>query len=386
MRKFSCKVAVKQLVHKTQFIGKPHFLLALLASFALTSSNLPAIGSAVAPSITSLSVVGTNLEFHASIPADATEAVLEMRFTLEADWADTARLEIPLNGGEIAFLVPKPELEMAFFRLRISNASTVAPVLSTELRYVTMPSLATDDPQALANTNAVFHFRGKVDGSDRILITRQGAFWEHVNWNWPAGNVTINGSQWNPQEKNYLTTTGAVLFLPAAYSLHDVQLETIAGRDVVALERTNEALLVYLNDTPSGVADYEFKIHFRPQTFPPARAPSPAATLRIAAAIDGSDTLKITTREATWQHRAYQFPSNVNLNRIPWDVRQTNTLANTEPNAFLPTNVDLSTARITQRNGRDVATMWAAPEALWIQFADNPNGTDTYELEIAFGQ
>lgn len=52
-------------------------------------------------------------------------------------------------------------------------------------------------------------------------------------------------AEWNPPEKNYLTTTGAVVFLPEAYALEDDRLESTAGRDVVARERIKNALLVF---------------------------------------------------------------------------------------------------------------------------------------------
>jgi len=184
-----------------------------------------------------------------------------------------------------------------------------------------------------------------------------------------------------------LATTGAVAFLPETFSLEAVRLEIIQGRDVIALERTNHALMVYLDDPPSGAATYEFKIHFHPATVkPPETGASPAAALKIAAQIDGSDSLKITAREATWEHRTYSYPGAVSLNDIPWDVRQTNVLTNVGTNTFLPSGVDLSTARIVNRKGRDVVTVWADADALWIQFADNPNGADFYELELSFGR
>jgi hypothetical protein len=232
----------------------------------------------------------------------------------------------------------------------------------------------------------VFHFRGNVDGSDRILITRQGAFWEHVNWDWPAGAVTINGAQWDPLEKNYLTTAGHVAFLPERYSLNEASLEVIQARDLIALERTNGGLIVYLDDTQSGAAIYEFKIHFHPAVTKPAlAAASRSTTLKIAATVDGSDSLKITAREATWSHRTHSYPWATSLDGIPWDVRRTNTLENVGKNALLPPGVDLSSARIVNRKGHDVATMWAEDDALWVHFADNPNGSDSYELELSFG-
>ena len=51
--------------------------------------------------------------------------------------------------------------------------------------------------------------------------------------------------EWNPQEKNYRTTTTAVVFLPEAYALEDDRLESTAGRHVVARERIKNALLVF---------------------------------------------------------------------------------------------------------------------------------------------
>jgi hypothetical protein len=351
---------------------------------ALWGGRSVAVTSPNQPIITSLSVAGTNLVFNASIPPGVDQAILEMRPTLDAPWQEAALLDVPAGGGSLEFIIPSPALEMAFFRLKATTHTTTNSQLSAELQYVTIPPLG---PDGTNGTDAVFHFKGVVDGSDRILITREGAFWEHVNWDWPAGAVTINDAQWNPRDKNYLTTTGAVTFLPEMFSLEDVGLEIIEGRDVISLERTNRALIVYLNDTPLGAAMYEFKIHFHPGTIKPAKTgASPAATLKIAAQIDGSDSLKITAREATWEHRAWSYPGAVSLNGIPWDVGQTNVLMNAGTKTFLPSGVDLSTARIVNRKGRDVGTMWAEADALWIQFADNPNGADLYELELSFGR
>ena len=347
-----------------------------------------------APVINSISLVETNLDFVATFPPGVDHAVLEMRPTLADEWQTAASLNVPADGGTIDFTIPKPALETAFFRLNASmpvlnnsltnNPAKATTELSAELQFVAVPPLGPDP----TNTNeAVFHFKGVVDGSDRITIRRQGALWEHVNWGWPAGVVTVNGSQWNPSEKNFITTTGAVMFLPPQYSLRAPRLEPVTGRDVVALERTNDALIVYLDDTPSGAAPNEFNIHFpREEPQPEPVRPSTPATLKIAAQIDGSDLLKITAGEATWMHRFYDFPSAVKLNGVAWNLRQTNVLANAGTNRFLPSGVNFSTAKIVVRKGRDLATMWAGNDAIWVNFADNPNGADAYELEISFGR
>jgi hypothetical protein len=247
-----------------------------------------------------------------------------------------------------------------------------------------MPSLG----RRLSDTgDAIFHFKGAVDGSDKIVISREGALWQHAHWHWPLEAVTINGVQWNPQEKNYLTTAAPAKFLPEPFSLESVRLEIIQGRDVVALERGTNALIVHLDDTPAGASDYEFKIHFQPgRAKPVTRGASSIAHLKIAAQIDGSDFIKITPVEAAWDHKAWGNPAEVTLNDVRWFPEVTTVLKNEGTNTFLPSGIDLSTARIVSRKGRDLATMWAEKNELWIWFADNPNGNDLYELEIAFGR
>jgi len=342
--------------------------------------------------LASIAVQGTNLTLVAVVPPGLGHVTLEMRPTLIAPWQATEPLEVPAGGGELTFTIQKPG-DMQFFRLNAAAGVEGAGMVSAEVNYLTVaplgaaaPSLPGSNVQA-AEPEAVFHFKGMVDGSDRILVTRDGALWKHEHWGWPEGAVTVNGTQWNPQQKNYLTTAGEAKFLPECFSLEAVDLERITGRDVVALERTNNALIVYLDDTPVGAGEYEFKVHFHPASPMPAPArASTATTLKIAAEIDGSDCLRITATEATWDHKLWGGPANVRLNNLPWPVQQTNVLQNASTNQFLPSGVDFSTARIVSRKGRDLATLWAEADGLWVSFADSPNGSDQYELEIAFGQ
>jgi hypothetical protein len=256
------------------------------------------------PVINSLAIVGTNLVFDATFPTGVDQAILEVRPTLLAEWQATVQIDVPANGGNVEFHVPQPVLASAFFRLNTTMHAASQSEPSSEVQYMAVPSLAKIATNAKPAGEAVFYFKGQIDGSDRIVITHKGAKWEHVNWDWPAGTVMVNGSEWKPSEMNFMTSTGAVEFLPKTYSLAAANLEVIEGRDVVALERTNGALVVYLDDTPSGAAPYEFKIHFHPSAnvFAKPLAP-PTATLKIAARIDGSDRLKITAHEATWTHR-----------------------------------------------------------------------------------
>jgi hypothetical protein len=342
--------------------------------------------------VTSIAVQGTNLVVMAAVPSGLGQVTLEMRPTLDGQWQAAGLLKVPAGGGGVTFTIPKPG-DMQFFRLNATAGVASAGVVSPELNYVVTAPLG-PDPEVQAQSNggsaqpeAVFHFKGTVDGSDRIVITRDGALWEHVHWGWPDGAVTVNRTQWDPRQKDYLTTAGTTKFLAELFSLDAVNLERIKGRDVVALERTNNAVIVYLDDTLVGAGEYEFKVHFHPARPKPARAgASTAATLKIAAEIDGSDCLKITSAEATWDHKYWRGPANVRLNEVSWPVEQTNVLQNAGTNLFLPSGVDFSTARILSRKGRDLATLWAEEQALWVWFADSPNGSDHYELEIGFGQ
>jgi hypothetical protein len=341
--------------------------------------------------INSISVQGTNLVLSTAIPAGLEQVTLEMRPTLDAPWKPARSLKAPVNGGQAIFTLQKPG-DMQFFRLKVTAPVESAGAVSDEMSYVTIAPLG-PDPAAAATADigsaeraAVFHFKGMVDGSDHILITRDGALWQHAHWDWPQGAVAVNRARWDPRQKNYLTTAGSAKFLSESYSLEAVSLEVLNGRDVVALERTNNALVVHLNDTPNGAGEYDFKIHFRPAGVEPAKSgTSAAARLKIAAEIDGSDCLKITATEATWRHKNWGWPEYVWMNDVQWWPQQTNVLQNADTEVFLPPSVDLSTARIISRKGRDLSTMWAEKDAVWVWFADNPNGSDWYEMELSFG-
>ncbi len=336
--------------------------------------------------ITAISVQGTNLVLGASIPAGLGQVSLEMRPTLQAPWKTMELSPAAMAGGELTFTISKPA-KMQFFRLRAAapvEGAAGTEAVSEELSYVTIAPLGTGPRDGSMEPEAVFHFKGLVDGSDHIVITRQGALWQHSHWDWPQGAVIVNGTQWDPCQKNYLTAAGTAKFLPETFSLDSVRLEVIKARDVVALERTNDALIVHLDDTPLGADEYEFKVRFRTASqVRVGTAVSPAATLKIAAEIDGSDCLKITATEATWEHKHWDWPRSVMLNGVPWSLQQTNVLRNEGTSRFLPSGVDFSTARIVGRKGRDLATMRAEKDVLCVWFADNPNGSDWYEIEIA---
>jgi hypothetical protein len=332
--------------------------------------------------ITSISMQGTNLVLTATVPPGVAQVALQTRSSLDVPWEEVGNESAPVGGGEMIFTYPQSGEVSRFFRLRANSTVQTPEMVSAELEFVPIASLSSH----LSDGNAVFHFKGTVDGSDRILITHDGALWDHVNWGFPPEPVAVNDTPWNPSEKNYMSAVAPAKFLPESFSLESAKLEVIEGRDVVAIERTNNALLVYLDDTPKGASEYELNIYFPPASPKLAAAqPSTVAHLKIGARVDGSDQIKITAREAALEHYGFHLPSNLSINGISWDSPGKNTFKNEGATAFLPEGVDFSTARIIARKGRDLATAWGEKDALWVRFADNPNGSDYYEIEIAFG-
>jgi hypothetical protein len=363
------------------------FLRLTAFALALCIASVHTFGSEIPPNplaITSITLEGTNLILTADVPPNSGQVTLEMRPSLNAAWQDEETSSVQAGADEVIFTLPKPTNDICFFRLKSTPLSGNTSQVSDELQYATMPSLGSNVSRS---GDAIFHFKGQVDGSDKIVITHDGALWSHVNWRWPLGSVVINDARWNPEQKNYMTTLGTSKFLPDSFSLESASLEKIEGRDVIAMERSTNALIVYLDDTPPGASEYEFTVHFHPVASDPVQTTGGvAADLKIAAQIDGSDCLKITSREAIWTHNTAALPTDVTLNDVPWDLESTNVLENEGTNTFLPSGVDLSAAKIVSRKGRDLATMWADKDGLWVWFADNPNGSDSYELDISFGR
>ena len=296
--------------------------------------------------LTSLAVQGTNLTLVAVVPAGLGQVTLEMRPTLVAPWTVAVAGHVPSGGGEVTFTIRKPG-EMQFFRLRAAASVESTGVVSAEVNYLTVA------PLGLAAASPAGSQSGGGGAGSGIPLQGNGR-WLRPHPDHPrrrllgtrtlglaGGSGDCERRAMESTEKNYLTTAGEAKFLPECFSLEAVDLERIKGRDVVALERTNNALIVYLDDTPVGAGEYEFKIHFHPARPKPAPARDcTAATLKIAAEIDGSDCLRITATEATWDHKHWGGPANVRLNEVPWSVQQTNVLQNTGTNQFLPSGVD----------------------------------------------
>jgi len=94
-----------------------------------------------------------------------------------------------------------------------------------------------------------------VDGSGRIVLTRDSVHYEHKFWS-PPWNVTFDGQPWtdlNQSPANWAALAGE-LDLPRAH------LVERTARDVLALEPTANGFDLYLGDSPNGADNYEATI------------------------------------------------------------------------------------------------------------------------------
>jgi hypothetical protein len=73
------------------------------------------------------------------------------------------------------------------------------------------------------------------------------------------------------------------------------------------------------------------------------------------------------------------------LGGVGWTPSTSSRLPNQGATRFLPANLDFSTARVVSRQGRDLVAVETRVDALIIHFADNPNGSADYVVDIAFG-
>lgn len=110
-------------------------------------------------------------------------------------------------------------------------------------------------PPAIPPRAEQFILAAQVDGSGRFVFSNEGVRYEHKFWQRPW-NVTLNGEPWSNlgESPSYWAEFARDLDLTRA------QITRRAGRDVVALERTEAGFDLYLSDTPNGDDHYTVTI------------------------------------------------------------------------------------------------------------------------------
>ena len=104
----------------------------------------------------------------------------------------------------------------------------------------------------------------RIDGSDRLVINSDGASWEHKFWAWPTA-VSLNDVRWDPKENSYLANDGVTRFLSPDIDFSTARILGRSGRDLVAMERQVDGVVIVFADNPVGRAEYEVSIGFEPE-------------------------------------------------------------------------------------------------------------------------
>jgi len=119
------------------------------------------------------------------------------------------------------------------------------------------------------------------------------------------------------------------------------------------------------------------------QPDPLARPEAPPVRLTFSGRIDGSEKIVIDADAARWENVHWGTSNTtVHLGGVAWSPRKHRVLPNRGSTAYLPVDVDFSTARLVKTQGRDTVALIAGPTSVTLRIADGPNGTDQYELSI----
>ncbi len=94
-----------------------------------------------------------------------------------------------------------------------------------------------------------------VDGSGKIVFTRQAARYEHKQWAAPARTI-FGGEPWPDLSR----TPPAWAEIAGNLDLSKAWIVKRSGRDVIAIEHTPDGFDLYLCDSPNGSADYDVTI------------------------------------------------------------------------------------------------------------------------------
>lgn len=105
----------------------------------------------------------------------------------------------------------------------------------------------------------------------------------------------------------------------------------------------------------------------------------PVKLLRLSALIDGSGVFVFTRDDVRYQHKSWGRPEKVTFNGNHW-----NHLDRTPDGwRYWAAEVDLTRARIIERQGRDVIALEHTADGFDLYFSDAPNKSAPYSVTIA---
>jgi len=106
-----------------------------------------------------------------------------------------------------------------------------------------------------AREDVILNFSATIDGSGRFIFTPDQAWYEHGRWS-PPTKVVFNDTPW----PDLAQPPPGWLELAPALDLRNAKLVMRKGRDIVALEPTEQGFELLFADTQMGAAKYEVTI------------------------------------------------------------------------------------------------------------------------------
>ena len=116
-------------------------------------------------------------------------------------------------------------------------------------------SPAQDGGKAPGEKTKLVRITATVDGTGRIICTRDGARYEHKQWG-PPRNVVFDGVPWS----NLSQTPDSWSEMVGSLDLTRARIIERKGRDTIALESTPDGFDLYLCDSVNGSAPYEVTV------------------------------------------------------------------------------------------------------------------------------
>jgi hypothetical protein len=101
----------------------------------------------------------------------------------------------------------------------------------------------------------VLRISATVDGSGRIIFTREGVRYEHKHWA-PPTDMMFDGKPWTDLDQ----TPSAWREIVSHLDLTKAWIVKREGRDTIALEQTPDGFDLYLCDSPNGESEYSVTI------------------------------------------------------------------------------------------------------------------------------
>ena len=138
-------------------------------------------------------------------------------------------------------------------------------------------------------------------------------------------------------------------------------------------------------------ANWAFPCSFAASLWLPASIASagvgfPADRLHIVAAIDGSDELHLSYRNATWVHKSGTQATDVRINGVQWNPQQKAGLTTGANGWLLPPGQELCGAVLHKLSGRGSVDLGWDAAGLVLRFDDPEAGAGLYEAEVSFAQ